>query len=53
MSFSKKEGALWGGAVIIALVALYAWYGWVADREPSAPPEGSLAPTGATGGGDD
>ncbi len=52
MSFSKKEGVLWGGVVIIALVALVAWYGWVGDQTPSAP-EGSLSPTGASGGGDD
>ncbi len=54
MSFSKKEGVLWGGAVIIALVALVAWYGWVGDQTPSASaPDGSLAPTLGSGGGDD
>ncbi len=53
MSFSKKEGVMWGGAVIIALAALVAWYGLVGDQTPSAP-EGSLAPGGLdSGGGDD
>ncbi len=58
MSFSKKEGVMWGGAVIIALVVLVAWYGWVGDWMSSAPegsaPVGSEAPSGLdSGGGDD
>ena len=53
MSFSKKEGVMWGGAVIIALVVLVVWFGWVGDQTPSAP-EASLAPSGLdSGGGDD
>ena len=53
MSFSKKEGVMWGGAVIIGLAVLLAWYGWMGDQTPSAP-EGSLAPGGLdSGGGDD
>ncbi len=45
MSVSKKEKALWSGAVSIVIIGVLAWYGWqgvftASDPDLSQPPGG-------------
>ena len=53
MSISRKEGFMWGGAVIVAVAILGIVYGWVISEEEYVPEAEITGPAGATGGGDD
>lgn len=45
MSLSKKkEGALWAGAIVIAVGALFLSWDWLASQKPAPPVKEEVAP---------